>query len=107
MQQGSAPRYEGLQSGLQIVNVNIEFEEVAIKDCYGRIQKVILLAAEVIHQALKAAHQGSQPLNVCVLSQRTELINGCEHCSNLPAPAIQAHIRLLLLVRGVHSQQDF
>jgi len=61
---GAGARVDGQ---LQVVDVDAKLQEVAVEDRLGRVQQVVRLAPDVLHDVAKAAHQRLQALDVRLL----------------------------------------
>ena len=85
---------EGLQSKLQVMDVDIELKEVPVKLGSVEIQQVIGLALDVIHNVVEVLDHLVQPIQVSVLGQRRELVDGVEHADQLLA-ALGEEIKLV------------
>lgn len=76
---------EGLQRKLQVMDVDIELKKVPVKLCSVEVQQIIRLALYVIHNIVEVLDHLIKPIQVGVLSQRGELVDGVKHADQLLA----------------------
>lgn len=76
---------EGLQGQLQIVDVDIELKKVPVKLSSIEVQQIIWLPLDVIHNVVEVLDHLVQPIQVGVLGQRGELVDGIKHADQLLA----------------------
>lgn len=76
---------EPLQCQLQVMYVDIELQEVSIKLSPVKVQEIIWLALDVIHNVVEVLDHLIQPIQVGVLGQRRELVDGAKHADQLLA----------------------
>lgn len=76
---------ETLQGQLQVMYVDIELQEVPIKLSPVKIQEIIWLALDVIHDVVEVLDHLIQPIQVGVLGQGRELVDGAKHADQLLA----------------------
>lgn len=98
---------ESLQCELQIVDVNIELQEVSVKLGSVEVQQIIRLPLDIIHNVIEIFDHLVQPIQVGVLGQRGELMDGVKHADQLLA-ALSEKIKFvedlgLIKVKGAGS----
>ena len=76
---------KSLQSQLQVMYVDIEFQEVPVKLSPVKVQEIIGLALDVIHNVIEVLDHLIQPIQVSVLGQGRELVDGAKHTDQLLA----------------------
>ena len=76
---------ETLQGQLQVMYVDIELQEVPIKLSPVKIQEIIWLALDVINDVVEVLDHLIQPIQVGVLGQGRELVDGAKHADQLLA----------------------
>lgn len=77
---------EALQCQLQVMYIDIELKEVAVELSPVVVQEIIRLALDVIHNVVEVLDHLIQPIQVGVLSQDRELVDGAKHADKLLAP---------------------
>ena len=77
---------EGLQGQLQIMDVDVELQKVPVKLSFVEVQQIIRLPLDVIHNVVEVLDHLVQPIQVGVLGQRGELVDGVKHADQLLAP---------------------
>jgi len=77
---------EGLQGQLQIMNVDVELKKVPVILSSIEVQQIIRLPLDVIHNVVEVFYHLVQPIQVGVLGQRGELVDGIKHADQLLAP---------------------
>lgn len=77
---------KALQLDLKIMDVHIELQEITIKLVLEEIQQVIGLALHIINDVIQILDHLLKPLDVGVLLQRAELVDGGEHVNQLVQP---------------------
>lgn len=85
---------ETLQCQLQVMYVDIELQEVPIKLSPVKVQEIIWLALDVIHNVVEVLDHLIQPIQVGVLGQGRELVDGAKHTDQLLA-ALSEKIKLV------------
>jgi len=77
---------EGLQGQLQIVDVDVELKKVPVKLSSVEVQQIIWLPLDVVHNVVEVLDHLVKPIQVGVLGQRGELVDGVKHADQLLAP---------------------
>lgn len=77
---------EALQCQLQVMYIDIELKEVAVELSPVVVQEIIRLALDVVHNVVEVLDHLIQPIQVGVLSQDRELVDGAKHADKLLAP---------------------
>eukprot|EP00951_Prasinocladus_malaysianus_P027986 scaffold253275_cov43-Prasinocladus_malaysianus.AAC.5 len=94
---------EALQRHLEVVDVDVELEDVAVKLVSPKVEQVVGLALDVVHDVVERLDHLVQAVDVRVLRQAGELMDGGEHVDELPAPLGEevelAEDRLLVKVK--------
>lgn len=77
---------EALQCQLQVMYIDIKLKEVAVKLSPVVVQEIVWLALDVIHNVIEVLDHLIQPIQVGVLSQDRELVDGAKHADKFLAP---------------------
>lgn len=74
-----------LHCDLQVIHIHIEFQEIAVKSVVGKVKEIIWPPLDIIHNLLNTLDHATQTLNMGVLCQAAELVNGAEQLLQLAA----------------------
>mmetsp|Transcript_9079 Transcript_9079/g.24441 ORF Transcript_9079/g.24441 Transcript_9079/m.24441 type:complete len:205 (-) Transcript_9079:1100-1714(-) len=104
--------HKALELVLQLMDVDVELQEVTVKLVAEEVQQIILLALDCVDDLLQVLDHLIQPIDVGVLLEGAELVDGGEHVNEL-VEALGEQVcleedgllvKVKLLALGLHSQ---